>query len=388
MKKIIISLLTVIMFCTMLCPALAQDTISRLNDEAGLFTTDEATTLLAKQDALSEKYSVDVIVLVTNGYDTDSLSEYSENYMAEYGFDNCMMFMLDIETNTFYTSASGRCAQLLTEDNYAYLDDAFINTGSTYAEGIEGYLDACDVLLSDMEETTVESLPLVIDNADLLSGSEESTLAEKLSELSSRLECDVIVLTESSIDTDAQSYADDYFDYNGYGQGAKRDGILLLVSMDPRSWHVSGSGICNSEYISTSALEYISENIPANLKAEKYVACFDEYVKRCDELITDARAGKAYKTPFDFKMSLVVSVGIGFLVALIATSSMKSQLKSVKFKKEANSYLKPGSMMITDARDMFLYRKVTYTPKANDNDKSGSHTSSSGRSHSGTGGSF
>ena len=87
-------------------------------------------------------------------------------------------------------------------------------------------------------------------------------------------------------------------------------------------------------------------------------------------------------------MSLVVSVGIGFLVALIATSSMKSQLKSVKFKKEANSYLKPGSMMITDARDMFLYRKVTYTPKANDNDKSGSHSSSSGRSHSGTGGSF
>ncbi len=389
MKKIIIVLFTVVLCCTMLLPAFAEGDVSRLNDEAGLFTADEAAALLAKQDALSEKYSVDILVLVTNGYDGDSLADYSESYMAEHGFDNCMMFMLDIATNKFYTSAAGRCAQLLDEDGYALLDDAFINTGTTYAEGVDGYLDACDTLLSDMENTTVESLPLLIDNADLLSAADETELDAKLTEISDRLACDVIVLTEASIDKDAQAYADDYFDYSGYGRGAKRDGILILVSMDPRAWHVSGSGICNSEYISTDALEYISENVVTNLQSEAYANCFDEYAERCDEVITDARNGKAYKLPFNTGMSIVVSLAIGFIVAFIATGSMKSKLKSVAAKKEANSYLKPGSLMITDSRDMFLYRQVTYTEKSNDSDSSNdSHTSSSGRSHSGTGGSF
>ena len=29
----------------------------------------------------------------------------------------------------------------------------------------------------------------------------------------------------------ATKYADDYFDYNGYGLGNEKDGILLLISM-------------------------------------------------------------------------------------------------------------------------------------------------------------
>ncbi len=225
----------------------------------------------------------------------------------------------------------------------------------------------------------------LIDNAGLLTEEEYNTVAVMLDEISERLSCDVVILTEPYIDSDAESYADDYFDYNGYGYGDEGDGVLLLVSMDPREWHVSGSGICNSRYISDSALEYISENISDDLQNENYVECFNTYAKRCDEVISDARQGKAYKKPFAFGVSLAVSVVVGFVAAFIVTGIMKSKLKSVASRSRASDYLKTGSLNVTEARDIFLYRQVTRTEKQS---SSSSHTSSSGKSHSGVGGSF
>ncbi len=235
-------------------------------------------------------------------------------------------------------------------------------------------------------EDVTGDLPYVIDNAELLTDTEETALADKLTEISTRLECDVIVLTEASIDTEAHAYADDYFDYNGYGQGGQRDGILMLVSMDPRKWHVSGSGICNSDLVS---LDYICEEIVGYLQNESYATCFNSFADRCDNAVSAARNGEAYKEPFKPVMSLVISVVIGFIVAFIATGIMKGKLKTVRANNLAQNYAVPGSLNVYNARDMFLYRQVTYTVKSNDSDSSnGSHTSSSGRSHSGKGGSF
>lgn len=398
MKKIIIIALTAALICLANITCFAEGDVSCLNDIADIFTEDEEVLLLEKQDNLSKKYSVDIVVLTIDSLEGKKLADYAEDYFADHNFGygesgDGMMITMSTETNTFYTSAAGRCAQLLDEDGYAYLDNAVLDVlqkdDTTYADGIQAYLDACDELLSDMDTTTVEELPLLIDNADFLTDSEEKKLADKLGEISKRLKCDVIVLTEATIDKDAESYADDYFDYNGYGQGGKRDGILLLVSVKPRNWHISGSGICNSEYISSTELEYIAEDVVEALKAEDYVSCFNTYADRCDEVITSARDGKAFKEPFNKGMSFVISLGIGFIVAFIVTGSMKSKLKSVKFQSAAADYVKPGSLMITDSREMFLYNEVTYTEKSNDDDSSSdSHTSSSGRSHSGVGGSY
>lgn len=398
MKKIITILLTLSMLFTLSVAASAAGDVSRMNDGADIFTAEEEAALLEKQDSLSEEYSVDMVVLTTRTLDGKIIADYAEGYFAEHGFGmgnrgDGMMITMDMESNSFYTSAAGRCAQLLDEEGYAFLDDAVLDAlaleEATYADGIDAYLDACEVLLSEMELTTVEQLPLVIDNADLLSEGEEAELSEKLTEISDRLACDVIVLTEAEIEDEAMAHADDYFDYNGYGRGGLRDGILLLVSMSPRKWHISGSGICNSEYITSAAIEeYLGENMVEDLQAEDYVGCFNTYAERCDDLISAAREGRAYKAPFNAGMSVVVSLAIGFIVAFIVTGSMKGKLKSVKMQNQAASYLKSGSLMVTDAREMFLYSQITRTKKQSESSNSGSHTSSSGRSHSGAGGSF
>ena len=226
------------------------------------------------------------------------------------------------------------------------------------------------------------NLNYVIDKADLLSDADETELEAKLTEMNSRLGCDIVVLTESNIDTDAQSYADDYFDYNGF----RADGVLLLVDMGGREWHISTCGVCVNG-LEGDGLDYVSENIVSDLQAEDYVKCFNTFADRSDEVISLIREGKSFKAPFEFFTTLIISLVIGFVVALIVTLIMRGKLKSVRAKSEAADYLKKDSLNITVARDIFLYRQVTRTQKA-ESSSSSSHTSSSGRTHGGTGGKF
>ncbi len=222
----------------------------------------------------------------------------------------------------------------------------------------------------------------LIDNADLLSDTEEAELEAKLSEASKRLNADIVILTEAYINTDIQSHADDYFDYNGYGL----DGLILLVDMGNREWYISTCGVC-VDGVEGDSFDYISENIADDLLNENYIKCFNTFIDRSDEVITLIREGKSFKAPFEFFTTLIICLVIGFVIALVVTLIMRSKLKSIRPKSEAADYLKRDSLNITVARDIFLYRQVTRTQKA-ESTSSSSHTSSSGRSHGGGGGRF
>ena len=155
-------------------------------------------------------------------------------------------------------------------------------------------------------DTAEDYTPHLIDNADLLTGEEESNLLAKLDEISDRLSVDVAVVTEDSIgDKTPREYADDFYDYNSYKYNP--DGVLLLISMEERDWYIT------------------------------------------------------------------------------------TQLKTVRRKAAASDYVRPGSMNVAYANDVFLYSHVNRTAKPKDNDSSGgsaTHTSSSGTTHGGGGGKF
>ena len=90
-------------------------------------------------------------------------------------------------------------------------------------------------------DTAEDYTPHLIDNADLLTGEEESNLLAKLDEISDRLSVDVAVVTEDSIgDKTPREYADDFYDYNSYKYNP--DGVLLLISMEERDWYITTTG--------------------------------------------------------------------------------------------------------------------------------------------------
>ena len=105
----------------------------------------------------------------------------------------------------------------------------------------------------------------------------------------------------------------------------------------------------------------------------------------------DPQSPRKDKKPFNYLFSLFISVLVGFAAALICVTAMKGKLKSVKKQSAANSYIKQGSLNITDSRDMFLYSKVDKHARpqsSGGSGGSGTHVSSSGRTHGGGGGKF
>ena len=76
--------------------------------------------------------------------------------------------------------------------------------------------------------------------------------------------------------------------------------------------------------------------------------------------------------------------------SLLSLKEVKTKkLKKMKTAEEndyAANYVKPGSMKLSVSRDLFLYSRITKTERPKSS--SGTHTSSSGRTHGGRGGSF
>lgn len=62
---------------------------------------------------------------------------------------------------------------------------------------------------------------------------------------------------------------------------------------------------------------------------------------------------------------ILSSVIFGVLVGFVITNGMKRQLNTVSSQTEASDYIREGSMKLTNKNDMFLYRHVTTTPRAN-----------------------
>ena len=228
------------------------------------------------------------------------------------------------------------------------------------------------------------------DEAALLFGSEAKEIGQLLDEISARQGVDIVIVTADSLEGKSpMEYADDYYDYGGYAA----DGILLLVSMEDRDWHVSTTGY-GITAVTDAGLEYISDRFVPYLSDEEYAEAFRTFAQLCDEFITQAKTGDPYdshnlpKEPFDVVINLVIALVIGLVVTLIVTGKMKGQLKSVRQQAKADDYIAPGSLQLRYSRDVFLYSQLTRTEKPQASSGSSTHVSSSGTTHGGGGGKF
>lgn len=234
----------------------------------------------------------------------------------------------------------------------------------------------------------------VIDMADLLTDDQEQALLSQLDEISLRQHFDVTVITAETLEGyTVQDYADALFEHCSYGYGDSRDGVLLLISMEDRDWYITTHGYGITAF-TDAGIEYIGKQLKSDLSAGDYAAAFRRYGELCDDFVTQARSGDPYtrsnlpKEPLA-TMWLFISIGLGVAIALAVVGGMKGRLKTVRRQAAAASYLRPGSLQVTDNREMFLYTNVTQTARPkNDDFGSSTHTSSSGDTFGGGGGKF
>ena len=231
----------------------------------------------------------------------------------------------------------------------------------------------------------------------MLSDSEEEELLGELDEISERQEFDVAVVTVNSLEgKTAEAYADDFYDYHGYGFGTDHDGILLLVSMEARDWHITTTGYGITAF-TDAGIEYISEQFLPYLSDGEYFQAFEMYAGLCDEFVTEAVNGEAYdsdslpKGDFPVLEYLGIALIAGVILSVLIVAGMRSSLKSVRRQNAATNYVRRGSMAVTGQYDRFLYMHTSKKPRPKPSESSSgssTHVSSSGTTHGGGGGKF
>lgn len=274
------------------------------------------------------------------------------------------------------------------------------------------FLTSLFVLLSlTISVFAADGLPYVVDNADLLTAEEESILEAYCESESTKLNFDIVVLTVDSLEgKTAEAYADDYYDYTGYGYGENHDGCLLLVAMDDREWHLSTTGY-GITALTDAGIDYISEHFLDDLSSGDYNDAFKMYAYLVSTFVQQAQTGEAYDynnlDEYDayydsddyyssgdseslFGIASVVGVVGGIIISLIVISILKGKMKTVYHKAQANDYLVSDSLKITGAHDIFISSHISKTARESKSSGGGSstHSGSSGTSHGGGGGRF
>ena len=236
-----------------------------------------------------------------------------------------------------------------------------------------------------------DCLPRVIDEADLLTFEEEQALEELAEDFRIETNVDAVVLTVNSLNGQPiVSFADDYYDHNGYGIGTEYSGVILVVSMAERELYISTCGDVIRK-LSDNELDNIIDSVSYWLSNGAYYDAFETYfgmVPLYLETGSDHGHEVAYTKP---GVNWLLSLLIGAVTAGVAVLVMSGTMNTKRQQRSAEDYMKRSSFDLRNRQDIFLYSNVTKT-KIQQNNGGGGRTSScrssSGRSHGGRGGRF
>ena len=200
---------------------------------------------------------------------------------------------------------------------------------------------------------------IVMDDAGLLSQAEEEALTRKLTDVGTAYNTQMIVVTVASSEG---KYTDDLvnelYDSMNFGFGTTREGVLMLVCMDPREYRILSNGYAGVA-IGPDQIDALCDVVEFYLSNGNYATAFTLFANECEDYLAYYQAGSPFNAGKSFMTSLVIGIIAGLIVAFV----LKGQLKSVRKQDSARVYVKKGSMRLTYSRDIFLYRNVTRTKK-------------------------
>lgn len=254
-------------------------------------------------------------------------------------------------------------------------------------------------VLSPFPVKAAEELPFMVDNAGLLSTEDAASIESQLTDLGQKYDMHFVIVTDEDPDiSSAMEVADDFFDYNGYGVGDDRSGVLLYINMSTHDVWISTRGFGITAF-TDAGINYILDQLVSGLGDEAYYETFETYITLCDDFMIQALNGTPYDVdhmpsePFPWIGCLIMCMALGAIVGLIYVLILRGQLKSVAPNESAEDYMVKGSMHMTNSREFFLYRTVSKTARPQENSSGGgggstTHTSSSGATHGGGGRKF
>lgn len=246
---------------------------------------------------------------------------------------------------------------------------------------------------------TQRSLDLVVDETGTLSSEELLALNDLAEQLTEQYDCEVIaVLLTDPADygySSVEMLAEQVYLQFQYGAGSEQSGTMLLICVDSRDYDLLAYGYGNTVFTDFGKDRLTEAFLPELGSNDWYGGVYD-YIEACGEYLHAAAAG----APIDVGRQnppllyvagrglsgsqLALAVGIGLLASLFSLGVMRSQMRSAKLQKTANSYVPSDGVRITQSSDRFLRKSVTRTPissSSSSGGKGGTSVNSRGFSH-------
>jgi len=242
----------------------------------------------------------------------------------------------------------------------------------------------------------------VVDEADLFTDAQETILEEKIDAIREKYQMDVAIVTNLSLGgKEVKLFAADFYEEMGWGMGQGKDGLIFLISMGERDYCTvtHGSAI---RIFTDWGIDNIHAQVQPCLSDGDYFEGMETFLSCAERYLIQAETGDPYdvSNPVELRSPLarandvlpVILIGAA-VIALIVVLIFKAQMKTVRRKAEASSYVEEGSFALSRRQDIYLYtstrrRKIETNSGSGRSGGSSTFRSSSGGSFGGRSGKF
>lgn len=269
----------------------------------------------------------------------------------------------------------------------------------TLSKRISALLCAVILMVCTSSVAFAESTQKLIDDAGLLTSSEQQELTQKLVETSEETGWDLVVYTNyNGVSKEKmERYTNEYYDNHNLGIGDKKSGVILNIDMGSRELYMITKGEA-MYYFSDSRNDEILDDIQACLKSKNYNKAVNDFVDfsysyYCQGILegdsnNNIKINQKHDNPVLYSLlhygiiAILVGVVVGFVVALIINRKYKHNGKEGTYDLHQNSVTN-----LNVSNDTFITKSVSVRTIETSSSRSSS-SGGGGSSHGGGGRSF
>lgn len=225
---------------------------------------------------------------------------------------------------------------------------------------------------------------LVADGVGVLTDDEYIELNQLAQDITDEYQCEVsIVVIEDTGDDDAIDFAKFVYNEYGYGYGADKSGLMLLISMEERDYAMLAYGYGNTAFTDHGKEVLADKYLLPMLAEDDYYTAFVSYLNQTAKFLQMAKNGAPFDTGLAPWIKWLIVIFVPLLIAGIICFIFYSQMKTAVEERAADSYILAGGVNLTMQADQFLYTTETRKTIEKKSSSGGTTVDSDGSSSSG-----
>lgn len=232
------------------------------------------------------------------------------------------------------------------------------------------------VMIATARIQASESKDYIIDDAGLLTESEQDELNSYSKKCSEDRGSDILVLTtDDTQGLGSELYLENFYDNEVDGSSTYNESCaILLIDMENRQVKIYSFGDIKPR-LDNPRIEKILDKVTPSLTSGDYNDAINSYIEKTD-LYMGTKAGvDPDNIFFQLWFQLLIAAVIGFVVVLIMILGAGGKVTT-----NSHTYLNDSESALTGARDDYIRTTVTKVKKPENNSNKGSGTTSGGNS--------